>query len=202
MRRLALLFLCWLLPLAAPAAVYKWVDEEGNVVYSDKPHAGAKKLDLPPPTVYSPPSTASEAKVAPKKEKEDSVGYRVLIVSPRQDETIRDNTGAVTVQMVLEPSLNAEAGHQLALLLDGIKQPGNSISSLLQLQNVGRGSHTVQIQVEDAEGKPLASSNVVTFHMKQASRLLRPKSGPPVGGVPTFPPQSNPPPADGAPTPP
>lgn len=176
MRRLVLLLLCWLLPLAAPAAVYKWVDEEGNVVYSDKPHADAKKLNLPPPSIYSPPSTASEANTTRKKEKEGSTGYKVLIVSPRQDETIRDNTGAVTVQMVLEPSLKAEAGHQLALLLDGIKQPGNSISSLLQLQNVDRGSHTVQIQVEDAEGKTLATSNVVTFHLKQASRLLRPKN--------------------------
>ncbi len=199
MRRLALLFLCWLLPLAASAAVYKWIDEEGNVVYSDKPRAGAKKLNLPPPSVYTPPSTPPAAKATRKKEKEDSAGYRVLIVSPQQDETIRDNTGAVTVQMVLEPSLNVEAGHQLVLLLDGIKQPGNS---MLQLQNVDRGSHTVQIKVEDAEGKTLASSNVITFHMKQASRLLRQKNGPPVGGVPKFPPQSDPPPAGGAPTPP
>lgn len=185
MRRLALLFLYWLLPVAVHAAVYKWVDEEGNVVYSDKPRAGATELNLPPPSVYTPSTTPPAAKAARKKGKEDSAGYRVLIVSPQQDETIRDNTGAVTVQMVLEPSLNVEAGHQLALLLDGVKQTGDSIASVLQLQDVDRGSHTVQIQVEDADGNTLATSNAVTFHMKQASRLLRPKSGPSGGGVPT-----------------
>lgn len=202
MRRFALLLLCWL-PLVASAAVYKWVDERGNVVYSDKPREGAKEINLPPPSVYSPPAAPAGAVPPSAEEKPAAAGYsNVAIVNPRKDETIWNNTGTLTVQVALEPGLNAAAGHRLALSLDGVQQPDQYTSNTLQLTNLTRGSHTVQVQVVDSEGTTLAASDLVTFHLKQASKLHRQQSGPAPRGAPAFPRQDNPPPVGGVPTPP
>src|ERR1043165_7661563 len=62
--RLAVLLLIFL-PLAAPAQVYKWVDERGRVQYGDKPPADVRATPLPqpaypPPTPRAVPDTESE----------------------------------------------------------------------------------------------------------------------------------------------
>lgn len=46
--RLALLILAALLALPAAAEIYKYVDENGRITYTNVPKKGAKKLDLDP----------------------------------------------------------------------------------------------------------------------------------------------------------
>ena len=45
MRALMVIVLTGLLALTAAAEVYKWTDEDGNIIYSDEPHPGAEVLD-------------------------------------------------------------------------------------------------------------------------------------------------------------
>ena len=47
------LILCFILPLASYADIYKWVDKDGNTHFSDKGQLGAEKLVLPPIQLYS-----------------------------------------------------------------------------------------------------------------------------------------------------
>ena len=37
------------------AQIYKWVDSDGNVNFSDKPHPGAEEIPLPKVQTYSSP---------------------------------------------------------------------------------------------------------------------------------------------------
>lgn len=199
MKRLVVSLLCCL-PLATPAAIYKWVDEQGNVVYSDKPHPGAQELNLPPPSVYSPAPITTRTAVGTSSKRDAEDGYtEVAIVQPQQDETIRDNTGMVMVQVALQPALKTDAGHRLTLLVNGTPQPGSYVSTSLRITDLDRGTHTVQVRVIDAEGNTIAESNPVTFHLKQASRL-HPRSNLPPRGAPSFPRPSIPPPAGGGST--
>ena len=46
MRKLAFTLMPLLCSLALAATVYKWVDENGVVHYSDQPHANAEKLQV------------------------------------------------------------------------------------------------------------------------------------------------------------
>jgi uncharacterized protein DUF4124 len=63
-RSLALLAIAALLTVApAHAQVYKSVDEQGRVIYTDKPSEGAKKIDLP--SVTTMPGTKPPPKVVP-----------------------------------------------------------------------------------------------------------------------------------------
>ena len=58
--RLPVLLLCCLAATAVLGdTLYKWVDSQGNVHYSDKPQPGAQKLTLPKATTYTAP-TAGE----------------------------------------------------------------------------------------------------------------------------------------------
>ncbi|MEJ2418956.1 MAG: DUF4124 domain-containing protein [Exilibacterium sp.] len=42
-----------LLPITTVADVYRWVDEKGNVHYSDQPREGASEVELTPPPTQS-----------------------------------------------------------------------------------------------------------------------------------------------------
>ena len=69
---------------------------------------------------------------------------------------------------ILEPALKADLGHQLVVLVDGQAQApvqGTNIT----LENVDRGSHTLQGQIIDAAGKVLISSPSITVHLHRQS---------------------------------
>jgi hypothetical protein len=91
------------------------------------------------------------------------------ITAPTPDETLRDNTGDVTVSVALQPDLDAAAGHRLQFLLDGKPQGKPSDSSHARFPNVPRGTHTVEVAVVDASGHELKRSTGVRFHLHRQS---------------------------------
>ena len=87
------LILCAFFAAAASAAVYRWVDEDGNTIYSDTPHPDGEEIHQPPVQTYKaqkiPPKAAAPVVAKPAKYE------AVEIVTPLADESIRDNTGEV-----------------------------------------------------------------------------------------------------------
>ena len=160
-----------LVVLPLTAAVYKNVDEAGNVTYSDEPQKkGDQPVSLPEPTVVEiapapKSSTSSEGQRKPAQEK--AVKYdSVEIVSPANDETIRSNSGDITVQVSSSPAL--QGSHLYVIMMDGAKVHESAASSVT-LTNVDRGSHTVVAHIQDEKEQFLASSNPITFHLLRAS---------------------------------
>ena len=174
MKSLALLTLL-ILPLCAGAAIYRWVDGEGVLHFSDqKPNRpDVEEVKVKPANVVptdkagakgSPASQApAAAKVPPR--------YRALtIVSPANDEALRANDGVVNVSCRLEPALGAAAGHEIRIIVDG-RTIGGLKSCGTTLTQMVRGSHSLQVQVVDSLGKVLISSPAHTFHVLKTSRL-------------------------------
>ncbi len=156
---------------ASHAAVYKSVDAEGNVVYTDQPAGDAKPLKLPPLSTVPAPSfspareNADEEKVAG-----EAGGYQqITIVSPGPDATIRDNTGAVPVNVEVEPDLNSAAGHRFRYYLDGEAQGNPTESAHISFHNVDRGTHSVEVAVVNSAGQELVRSSAVQFHLHRQS---------------------------------
>jgi len=175
--KLLVLLLTFGVTSPAFAAVYKSVDEEGNVIYSDQPRPGAERLKVPAvPTYTAAPLPPSSAK-APAAKAEPPTYTEAAIVQPSHDSTVRNNAGIVVISVLLEPALRTDLGHKIALSMDGnpLGEPGASMA--IQLDNVDRGTHTLQISVVDDAGTVLASSEPTTFHMKRAS-ILHPKRVP------------------------
>ncbi|WP_455212214.1 DUF4124 domain-containing protein [Kaarinaea lacus] len=152
------------------AQVYKQVDEEGNVTYSDAPQKkGDQPISLPEPTTIkitpAPKSSTSEGSNKPKQSK--TVKYdSVEIVTPANDEAIRSNSGDITIQISSSPALHKN--HLYAVLVDGSKVQETAAASVT-LTNLDRGSHTILIQVQDEQEQTLASSSPITFHLLRAS---------------------------------
>ena len=153
-----------------PAAVYKTVDSLGNVVYTDEPGGDARPVKLPPLSTVPPPDYKAAAQPPAQAEQSAESDYQqVKIISPGQDETVRDNTGAVPVNVVTKPDLNSEAGHRLRYYLDGQVQGKPTPSGQIIFDNLDRGTHTVEAAVVDSAGQELMRSSSVRFYLHRQS---------------------------------
>jgi hypothetical protein len=172
MRRIAFLLVLVVTPaLAVAATVYRWVEPNGTVVFSDQPHRGARKVIIPPANVYKPGKLPNPRPAASTTQ--GAAPYRVLRISaPAPDATVRRNNGDVTVRMEVKPPLNR--GQVIALVLDGKRLAKRYRAPQAVLRNVDRGTHTLQAQIVNGAGKVLMSSPSVTFHLMRYSRLLAP----------------------------
>lgn len=176
--------------LAGAASVYKRAMPDGSVVYSDQPHPDAEAVEFEPtPTIEpfrarpAPPPRATGAAVAPAYE-------RVAITQPVDDEVIWSNEGIVEADVTTAPGVRAVDGHRLVLLMDGNPVARSERGGRFVLQDVHRGTHVLQVVVEDRGGTTIARSDPVTFHLRQHSVLApgNPLRRPPGPGLPGRPP--------------
>lgn len=153
---------------AAFAVLYKGVDAEGNVVYSDKPFATAEKFTPPPLSIMDAKEVgAAEEKDGGKKQTEFKYSD-FNILSPTNNQTIR-NEAFVNVSIQLKPGLNAAEDHGIWIMLDNKVVVENSKSLTQQLDGVERGAHQIQAQIRDKDGKLLFRTKPVLIHVHRAS---------------------------------
>jgi uncharacterized protein DUF4124 len=182
---------------AHAATLYKWVDENGVVHYSDRPEPGAEKIHVNAAQTYKAPPVApsdSSRKLPP------AVSYsRVAIASPIAEQVFVNTGGSVPVAADVQPSL--QPGHQLWFLLDGSRVEGLSPNSTsVTLDNVDRGEHSLAAQVSDAAGTPIVTSAPVTFYVRIPSEVRQHGTvAPPIALPPGQSPAPGSPPTGGPP---
>lgn len=162
--------------LATPSlaeGIYRWVDEDGVVHFSDVPRDGADEVEVQPVQTFSAPSvpvaSAKEGDDAAEEVSAPAALYEsVAITSPGMEETIWNTGGNVTVSVSLNPALRQ--GHRITLYMDGRAlgdmPPG---ATSLVLTEVVRGTHQLKAVVSDAVGTVLAESKPTTFFYKQTA---------------------------------
>ena len=171
--KFAAIVLLFLLCISASAQViYKTVKTDGTVVYSDIRSDGAVPVNLSAMnTVVVPslntPSNPTVSHNKPVSKSKPVVQYVVSIRSPLDEETLRDNSGAVTINVDVSPKKSGK----FELILDNqiVKTQTNS---QFQLESVNRGAHIIQVNFLDNSGKILASSKPQTFYLQKASALI------------------------------
>lgn len=169
------MLLCLVLPAAVfgGAEVYRWVDAEGQVHYSDRPSPGADRvaIDVVPPSSSPPVASPSPGRSqSGTGSKETVVAYEALTIqAPAQDETLWNIEGQLDVAVASQPGL--QAGHRIQLLLDGQTaaelEPG---ATRTRLPDVYRGQHTLLARIQDEFGTTLKQSEPVTFYVQQSSQ--------------------------------
>ena len=178
MKNLILIISLLGLAFFAQAAVYKHVDEEGNVIkYSDVPQKpGDKPINVPPPAMEfesktSPavttfkPSTSSPSKSKESEERKPVTAYvAVTIMNIEDDQGVRANGGIFNIKLASQPALDAEAGHRYAVLINGNVHQKSEIAEFT-LENLERGTQHISVQVQDRDGSVLASSTPITMHV-------------------------------------
>ena len=144
--------------------VYKRVNPDGSVEYSDQPTQGAEVMKVPKGSTFTMPATpSSTAAPADSTAEEASASYDSLeITQPMNDKTIRSNEGKLTALARVTPEL--DSNHRFRWNMDGDIVPDVN-SPELRLNNINRGSHTLQAEIVDADGKVIISSETITFHL-------------------------------------
>lgn len=154
---------------AAPAQVYRWVDQDGVVHYSDTPQPGAEEMHLPESPTAAPGSAFEplrRTRWAGDDEAPQPFAYEALrIVAPAAEETLWNIEGQLTVRLDLQPPLRS--GDQVRVYFDGRAIPTNGLQ--LQLDEVWRGTHNLQAEVVDAQGQLLIRSEPIRFYVHQTS---------------------------------
>lgn len=154
---------------AVCAQVYRWVDEDGVVHYSDRHHPGAEQIHLP----TSGRSTATirarvptTRRAAPEPEPaagEGPFSYEVLEVSsPAAEETLWNIEGVLNVTLNLQPSL--QQGHRVRVFFDGT--PSMVSGTSFQIEEVYRGVHNVQVEILDEAGQLMIRSLPNRFYVQ------------------------------------
>ncbi|MCU7842248.1 MAG: DUF4124 domain-containing protein [Candidatus Thiodiazotropha sp. (ex Monitilora ramsayi)] len=166
---LLLILITW--PLLAKD-VYKWTNESGEVVYSDTYRDGAERIRVS--GSRSSPSSApdtTEGSTSPESEVEGVTYQSFEVVQPENDQTIRSNEGTVNVGLALSPAL--AANHAIHVFLDGNRLEGEMKSTQFSLNNLNRGTHSLEVKVVDDKGNALTSAPAVNFHLRKAS-IIKP----------------------------
>ncbi len=154
-----------LLPMASNAGIYKYLDENGRVAYSDKPVEGAKKMKIQRQPTPQPDESTEDDDASEDEEEEEVTSYKSLkILNPTHDKVISDRSGSVQVILLPSPRLSSE--HQLIINVDG-KDISRGKHANLNLANVHRGSHTVSGRIVDADGNLMIESPSVSFHVRR-----------------------------------
>lgn len=147
--RIALFSLLLIATTPALAQIYKYTDDKGNTVFTNQPPEGvaAETVELPPANTVDIRTPKPPAPLANEQDDDRSQPpYRSLSIEGIPDEqALRANNGTFVVTARLDPPLRR--GHQIRFLLDGTPQAEPSSSTSLQLNNVDRGSHTVEVEV-------------------------------------------------------
>lgn len=147
----------------AQEKVYKRVNPDGSVEYSDQPIEGAEIMNVPKASTFTMPQTPGVASAPANTPEEASVNYDSLaITQPMNDETIRSNEGKITALARVTPDIAPD--HRFRWQMDG-EVVQNVNSPELRLNNVDRGSHNLQAEIVDADGKVIISSDTITFHL-------------------------------------
>lgn len=172
--RALLILACLLLPLPAEAQeIYRWVDKNGVVHYSDSPDSpDAKLIDVIEPNAYEwEAATADGAGGGGADEPAVSPYESLSIVSPTPDQAFFGADAVVNVAAELDGTLRPD--HSVVFFVNGNRHAADGLG--LQLSNLARGTYFLRATILDQNGNPIISSQQTTFHVRQPS-ILSPQS--------------------------
>ena len=166
------------------AEVYKTVDADGNVTYTDKPPPdGSKPIMLAPISVIE-ASIYEKAPDPAKAEGEEiplwdlrKIYWDFAIISPQSEESVWRPDGPVSVAWSVGNPL--QQGMQVSIYLDGAKQ-ATTTEQIIPIAGLDRGEHTLTAELRDAKNRKIATAVPVTFFIQQPNIYTnrpRPRGG-------------------------
>ncbi len=169
--------------------VFRSVDAQGNVVFTDTPSTNAKPVEIQAPSTVQAmqPAPRAETPVAAPSDPQAFAGYQAMVITqPENGAGLNNGGGDVDVSVSLVPPLRTDLGHGLTIAMDGKPVLQNSARMNVALADVERGEHTLEAFVVNASGQVVFQSAPVRFSLQRTSLFLPGRAGQvPPGAVPT-----------------
>jgi hypothetical protein len=157
--------------------LYRVIDKNGNVSFSDTPSPGAKEIVLeevpsmnltPPKIDFEDVNERSNTRDLSEKGRYTTIGFLDL----EQNGVIRNNGGVATLTASLTPALASR--HFLKFYIDGklIGQQQKELS--ITAENIEYGPHTASLIVVSVNGAKVQQSETVKFSLLH---IVRKRSG-------------------------
>lgn len=171
----------WILLITLPwatlqAEIYKTIDKDGNVVFTDSPEGkSAESVELKKgSTISLPPIKTSPTGSGSLEGDSSSASYREFIIKqPSQNATIR-GAGNFSVLTTISPQLKST--DSLQLYINGKPYGRKQKGSLFNLKNIDRGTHNIEVKVLNSDGRVLNSSSVTVHVHRSSARLDKKKA--------------------------
>jgi len=156
------------------AQVYKVVDKDGNVTFTDRPPAeGAKPVELSPISVIEAPAYKAKPKAGEEEGeaanelslKDMRRNYRDFeIVAPQQEQSIWQPEQSVMVAWSVRYEL--QKGMTVTVSLNG-REYATSTERMIPIGELDRGEHVVSAVLKDVKNRKIATAKPVTFFIRR-----------------------------------
>ena len=158
---------CTTLAAGADQTIYRVIDAQGKVSYTDTPPKDGSAEPIILKEVNTQPAMDTRKTDAPAAEAAATPYTQIEITSPANDSTVPPGQLNVVVQLQLEPVL--QPGHRVQFYLDDKPQGPAAATTAITLGDLYRGSRSIHATVVDANGARVAQSNSVVIHVKRHS---------------------------------
>jgi len=162
---IVLLFAC--IQSANAYTVYKKVNKDGSVQYSDKPFPGAIKVKLPPINTQDPKIKQPDFTPQINQPQNSKKNASIEIISPNNGDSIRDNAGNLTI--MVQKQLPNKKTYSTQLLINDEPYLKPFKGTVLKLKNMDRGIIKIKVQLQNSSGNVLATSSETVVYMHRAS---------------------------------
>ncbi|WP_311065855.1 DUF4124 domain-containing protein [Halomonas sp. DWK9] len=162
----ALLLLCLWVNTAQSQTVYRVVDEQGKVTFTDNPERGGDAMTLAPlpslPSASRPAAAAAPGSLG--RPGQPFMPYdRFAIANPVGGAAVRGGMTPVEVQVV--PPLRED--HQIRLLVNGELSQSALHSDAFWLAGLSAGQHRLQAELIDSQGRVQHRTDPVTIFIAE-----------------------------------
>lgn len=165
--------------LNAQAEIYSHTNAQGEKSYSDRPTAGQTAQPVELPAINRLPPVQRHIKLSPpvSQPSEPVVTYsQVQLLQPTAQQNLHNSGRSISIQVASNPAL--PSGHSYQLWLNGQPFGPTSQSTHWTVNEVDRGSHSLQVHVLDAQGRSLRASDSIQVHLHQTSLIQKRRINP------------------------
>jgi len=164
-----ILFFCFYFAIAY-ANIYKFVDAKGQLHFSDFHDTeitnNSEEVNVNNNKFIDAKANLPDVIISDQSKSQDFNYESFGIDYPVNNETVFFDAKGIKIKFHLKPNLQKQ--DQLVFLFDGaVIAKQSSEKEDFILQNTERGEHKLLIKIYSKDDKEIASSNVVTFFMRQ-----------------------------------
>ncbi len=148
--------------------IYRWVDEEGLVTYSDRQVPGAQSVQSAPSRSASRSDDLAAGQSAGSSPGPGPGPYETFeIAAPADNAVVTSAEGRLDIGLLLIPGL--DPGHQIEFVVDGSPIEGVQGRTQLSLRGLPAGTHRLQARILDEAGAAVATTDPKTVHVRPPS---------------------------------